>query len=374
MAVKIIEVTTSTELRQFITFPNYLYKNCPYFVPSLTNSEIKTLNSSINPAFEYCESNYWLAEIDNRIVGRIAGIINHRFNEASDKKYARFSWLDFINNESVVRALFDTFENWAKQKGMLIAQGPMAFTDLDREGLLVEGFDEMVTISNTYNYKYYPEQLEKLGYQKDVDWLQFEFDVPEKVPEKLERYASIVAERYHLHPLKVKTNKELLPYINDMFSVFQEAYAELYGFNLLTERQIEAYINQYLGFIRPEFVSFILDSNERMVAFGVSVPSLAKAMQKSKGKLFPFGFYHLLKALKKNDTIDLYLIGFRKEYQNKGVNAMVFSELTKAFIESGIKKAIAYPQLEYNKKVQALFKYYDGRQTMRRRCYTKELT
>jgi GNAT superfamily N-acetyltransferase len=334
---------------------------------------MNTLRRDKNPAFEFCEVKYWLAYKDRKIAGRIAGIINWRYVEKWQNKYARFGWIDFIDDENVSRALIESVEQWAKEKGMRAVHGPLGFTDLDYEGMLIEGFEELGTMATIYNYPYYPNHLEKYGYTKDIDWVEFEVKAPPEIPEKIDRIAAISLKKNNLRVLKVKKSKDLLPYAKDMFKVLEEAYKDLYGVVPLSEKQVDLYIKQYFGFIRPDYISIILDSNDRVAAFGITMPSLSKALQKAKGRLFPFGFLHLLKAMKNNSAIDLYLIGVRPDLQGKGVNSIIFNELHKIFIKNNVRTAETNVELETNYKVQAQWKHFTHRQHKRRRCYIKYL-
>jgi len=373
MDIAIKKVENKRDLKKFISFPYKLYAGNKYWVPPLRFDEMNTLRRDKNPAFEFCEVKYWLAYKDGIIAGRIAGIINWRYVEKWQNRYARFGWIDFIDDEDVSKALIETMEQWAKEKGMEAVHGPLGFTDLDYEGMLIEGFEELGTLATIYNYPYYHAHLEKFGYKKDVDWVEFEIKAPPEVPEKIDRVASIALKRNNLRVLKVKKSKELLPYTKDMFNVLDIAYKDIFGFVPLTDKQVDLYIKQYFGFIRPEYISIVLDKNDRVVAFAITMPSLSKALQKSNGRLFPFGFIYILKAMKKNDLIDLYLIGVLPEYQGKGVNSILIKELAKIFIGKNITKAETNVELENNYKVQAQWKLFEKRQHKRRRCYIKQL-
>ncbi|RLC51419.1 MAG: hypothetical protein DRZ79_02795 [Candidatus Cloacimonadota bacterium] len=373
MSVRVREVRNKRDLKRFILFPYQLYKNNKYWIPPLYFDEKNNFNPKKNPAFEFCDVRLWIAYKNRKIVGRIAGIVNRRFIERWGKNYVRFGWIDFVDDEEVSEALLQTVESWAKELGMEAVHGPLGFTDLDPEGMLIEGFEELGTIATIYNYSYYPRHLEKLGYKKDVDWVEFQVTVPEKVPEKIEKIAEIVKKKLHLRSLKAKKSKDFLPYAKDMFAVLNAAFDELYGVVPLTEKQIDKYIKQYFGFIKAEFVSIILDENDKVAAFGITMPSLSKAFQKAKGRIFPFGFLHILRALKKNDMVDLYLIGVRPDLQNKGVNTLLFNELIRVFIKNKIKKAETNVELESNNKVQAQWKFFPTRQHKRRRCFIKIL-
>ncbi len=373
MNIIIKEVKNKKELKKFVNFPYELYKDNKYWIPQLKRDEINLFRKEKNPAFDFCEVKLWLAYKNKNVVGRVAAIINNRFIEKWKDKYCRFGWIDFIDDENVSKALLATVENWAKEMGMEAVHGPLGFTDLDPEGMLIEGFNELGTIATIYNYPYYPKHLEKLGYSKDIDWVEYEIKVPQKVPEKIERIAKIVQKRNNLRVLRAKKIKELKPYMEEIFEVLNEAYKDLYGFVPLSKKQIQAYIKQYVSFANPKFISVILDANDKVAAFGITFPSLSKAFQKAKGKLFPFGFIHILKALKKTETIDLYLVAVRPDLQGKGVNSLIFNELIKIFINNKFIKAESNPELESNSKVQSQWKFFDRRQHKRRRCFIKKL-
>lgn len=371
--IQIKEVHTNNQLSDFIKFPDKLYKGNKFRVPQLHAYEKSILMSQKNPAFEFCEAKYWLAYDNNKIVGRIAGIINRKANVVWNEKIVRFGWIDFIDNTNVSTALIKTVEDWGKQNGMTKVQGPMGFTDMDLEGMLVEGFDEVGTQAVIYNYPYYPVHLEKHGYLKDVDWIQFEMQVPDKVPERIKRLSEIVQKKYNLRPLKAKKANEVIPYAKKMFDTLNSSFKDLYGFVPLTEKQVDFYIKQYFSMVNPSFVSFVLDGNDDVAGFGISFASLSEAMIKAKGKLFPTGFIHILKAMNKNNKVDMLLQGVKPEYQNKGVPAIFFAELMQAYIDSGVKTAISSHALENNQSAFLMFKNYEHRQHLRRRSYAKHL-
>ena len=371
MSVEIQEVKSIRDLKKMIEFPNRLYKKNPYYVPRLHFDELNILRRDKNPAFDHCEAQYWLAYKDGKIAGRIAVIINNKYIEKWKNRYARFGWVDFIDDAEVSEALFKTAEAWAKEKGMTALHGPMGFTDLDNEGMLVEGFEELGTLATLYNYPYYPEHLKKLGYEKDVDWVEYEIDAPQIHNETVERVAHVTAKRNRLQLLEVKKAKQLRPYAPEIFDIIDETYADLFGVVPLTDKQIKSYTDQYFGFIRPEYCPVIVNEEGRLVGFGITMPSLSKALQKAGGRLFPFGFIHLLKALKKNDRVDLYLVGVRREYKNKGVNAMLIHAMSQTYKQQNVKKVESNPELETNTKVQGQWKYYNRRQHKRRRCFIK---
>ncbi|OGU60515.1 MAG: hypothetical protein A2V66_09285 [Ignavibacteria bacterium RBG_13_36_8] len=371
--VEIKAVETKRELKTFINFPFTLYSGNKFWVPPLKFDDMNTLRSDKNPAFEFCEAKYWLAYRGGKVVGRIAGILNHRSIEKWKDKSVRFGWVDFIDDQEVVRTLFDTLENWAREKGMESVHGPLGFTDMDPEGMLVEGFNELGTLATIYNHSYYPMHLENLGYTKDVDWVEYEVKTPEDIPEKVERIAAAVLKRYNLRLLKVKKKKELLSYAHQIFHLINDAYKDLYGFVTLTEKQIDSYIKQYFGFIIPDYVPVIVDKDDKVVAFGITMPSLSKALQKIQGKLLPFGFIHILKAMKNNELVDFYLTAVRPDYQDKGVNSIMMYEMNKVYLKYKVKRVETNPELETNVKIQAQWRFYENRQHKRRRCFRKHL-
>jgi hypothetical protein len=372
MELIIKEVKSRSELRSFIQFPHSLYKGNPYWVPMPVKDELNTLDQKRNPAFENCEARYWLAYRKGKVVGRIAGIINHTYIKKWGNKYMRFGWFDFIDDATVSSSLLKTIENWAIENHLTGIHGPLGFTDLDPEGMLVEGFKELGTLSTLYNFNYYPTHLEKQGYKKDVDWLEYEINMPSELPAKVKLTSKVVKEKFKLHVLHVRNRKDLLPYAKGIFELLNEAYKNLYGVVPLTEKQIEAYTQMYFSFIQPDYVSVVLQNN-KVAAFAITMPSLSKALQKSKGRLFPFGFVHLLCALRKNNTADLYLIAVRPDLQQKGVFSVIVEDIGKSFIKHNISKAIAHPILEENDKMLLVWKDFEKRQIKRRRCFIKQL-
>lgn len=373
MSIKIFEVTNKRQLKQFVDFPYKLYHKHPYWVPPIYLDEMTTLNKSKNPAFEHCEARYWLAKKDGKIVGRIAGILNHKFIDTWRKKQLRFGWIDFEDDPEISHALLAAVEQWAKEVHMDAVHGPLGFTDMDYEGMLIEGFDELGTLATIYNYPYYPRHLEALGYKKDIDWIEFEVVPSKEVPERLERIANVAMRRLHLHVLNAKHKKQLLPYVPQIFELIDDAYKHLYGVVPLTPRQVQYYTKMYFGFIKPDYVSVILDGTGKVAAFGITMPSLSKALQKCRGRLFPLGVFYLLNAMKKNDRADLYLVGVRPELQGKGINAVMIREINKIYIGHNIEKVETNPELETNKDVQGQWKFYSRRQHKRRRCFIKHL-
>lgn len=374
MNVSIREVTTKRDLCAFVHFPNELYKDNPCYVPQIESMDRDTLNPKKNHAFEVCEGKYWLAyDEKDEIVGRVAGIINHRYNEKVGEKICRFGWIDFIDNQDVVKTLMSAVEQYAKEKGMTVVSGPTGFLEFDPAGILVEGFDQLPTAYGKYNAPYYEQRLLELGYAKEVDFVEYLILVPDIIPERYERAADLVARKYELRQAPLKKRSDVGPYLDGVFKCLNAAYSQLHDFSELSPGQCEDLKKQFLGNVNVDFVSIILDKSDKVVAFGVALPSLSKAMQKANGSLFPFGFIHLLRALKHNDTIDLLLIAIDEEYQNKGVNAMIFDQFAKGIKKNGIKYIESTRELEDNTTVQNLWHYFEHKITKRARVFMKKL-
>jgi GNAT superfamily N-acetyltransferase len=373
MTVTVREVSSKRDLNDFVRFPHLLYGSCAQWVPPLHFDELNTLNSTTNPSFEFCRAKYWLAYRDGKPVARIAGIINDRYIELTGNRYARFGWIDFIDDNEVSTALFDTVESWARTNGMTGIQGPLGFSDFDKEGMLVEGFDEMGTMVGIYNYPYYPVHLERHGYRKEADWLEFRITLTRPAYEKIERLAAIVEKRCKLSLLPLRRAKDILPRAKEIFQLINLCYKDLYCFVPLSEKQVEYYTKQYFSFVRPEFVPILQDTSGRIVAFGITIPSLSLALRKANGKLFPFGFLHLLGALKKNDKADLMLIAIHPDYQGKGLNAIIMREAYKVYEKNHIGVVEACPQLETNQRVLTLWEHFNAQQHKRRRSFIKML-
>ncbi len=375
MDVQLKEVLTPRELSQFIRFPHALYKGNPCWVPPLTSDEFNTLRKDKNPAFETCSARYWLAlSPQGQVVGRIAAIINRRHVEKWNQPYVRFGWFDFIDDFSVSAALLNVVEEWAAQSGMTAVHGPLGFTDLDREGMLIEGFDELGTLATNYNFPYYARHMEQLGYVKDTDWVEYEISVPPQPDPTIAKAAAIILKRNKLTLTFPRNKKELVAHAREIFQLIDDEYQHLYGVVPLTPRQVEGYIQAYLGFMNPAFIPLVFDEQHQLVAFGITLPSLSRGLQKSHGDLFPFGFIHLLNALRQNERLDLYLVAVKSEYQGKGVNALLIDALSRVIIARGFKKIETNPELESNAAVQTQWKYFERRQHKRRRCYIKSLS
>jgi len=369
------KITKQSELKKFILFPFKLYKGNKYWVPPLILDEKKTLTKA-NPALDFCELEMWLAYRNNEIVGRVAGIINNRANETWNTKDVRFGWIDFVDDVEVSQLLIKTVADWAKDKGMESICGPLGFTDMDHEGTLIEGFDQLSTMSTIYNYPYYKQHFESIGFEKAADWIEYKIFIPEAIPEKHKRVTKIVQDKFGLQIKKYTNAKKLVAdYGQAIFDLVNEAYAPLYGYVPITQKQIDNYIKTYLSMLNLKMVTLITDQSGTLLGVGVSIPSVARALQKSKGRLFPFGWYHLLKAMRciNNKVLDLLIVAIKPEYQNKGVNALLFADLIPAYQQLGFEYAESNPELEVNSKVQSQWEYFETEQHKRRRVFSKKI-
>ncbi len=374
MKVTIKEVRTKKDLRAFVHFPNLLYQDNPYYVPQIESMDRNTLTPSRNHAFEVCEGKYWLAyDEGGAVVGRVAGIINHRYNEKTGEKICRFGWIDFIDDRCVSKALMDTIECYAKEKGMDIVNGPMGFLEFDAAGVLVEGYDKLPTAYGKYNAPYYESHLTEMGYVKDADYVEYLIKVPEVIPERYARMAELVSIKNSLHQAELRNRTDLEPYLDGLFRCLNAAYGHLHGFSELSIGQCDDLKKQFLSNINVDYVSIVLDADEQVVGFGVALPSLSKAMQKAQGSLFPLGWWHMLKALTQNDTLDLLLIAIDEKYKNKGVNAMIFDKFAQGITRNGIKYIESTRELEDNTSVQNLWRYLEHNLTKRARTYVKRI-
>ncbi|MEI6668688.1 MAG: hypothetical protein WCP29_11080 [Acidobacteriota bacterium] len=371
--VDVREVQSRSDLKRFVTFSEQLYRGHPQYVPKLIDDELNTLRRDRNPAFEYCEARYWMAYKDGKAVGRIAGIISRRYIETWKKRRARFGWIDFVDDPEVSAALLGTVERWAKEQALDEVHGPLGFCDMDREGMLIEGFDQLDMLITIYNHPYYPTHLERLGYAKDVDWVEYLVEAPAEMPANVDRIARVVLDRCKLRLVETKRRADLLPYVDGIFALINDTYKELYSVVLLSDAQIAYYTKAFFGFLDHQFVKIILDQQGQVVAFGAAMPSLSLALQRCRGRLFPFGFLRILRALKHNDRLDLLLTAVRQDLQNKGVNAVLINEVWKSAVKNGIKVAETGPELETNEKVQSQWKHFPNRQHRRRRCFCKTL-
>ncbi len=374
MAVEIQEVKTKKELKKFIRFGIDLYKDCEFAAPPLLMDDLLNLSKNTNPALEFCETAYFIALKDGRIAGRIAAIINPLANETWKQKNARFGWVDFIDDAEVSAALFQAAEKWAKSKGMTAIHGPLGFTDFDHEGTLIEGFDKLGTLATIYNYPYYPVHIEQNGYQKDIDWKEYLITVPEVFPEKYFRIAEIVKQKFNLTSKRFRSRKEVVNnYAHKIFDLLNLCYSHLYGFTKLNEKQIHFYIKLYFSFFRLDTISIVVDEKDDVVALGIAMPSFSRALQKAKGKLFPLGWYYMLRSLYKNNIIDLYLIAVHPDYQSKGVTSVIFADLMPNAAKNGYKVAESNPELETNTRMSSQWGSFEYINHKKRRVYIKSI-
>ena len=376
MAIQIRKVSNRKELKVFARFGNKLYKGNKYYVPSMPMDDMNTLDPEKNGAFEFSEAELYLAYKDGEVAGRVAAIINHKANEAWKVKQVRFGWIDFIDDLEVSAALLDAVAAFGKSRGMDQIVGPLGFTDFDPEGMLVEGFDRLSTMALIYNYPYYPEHMKKHGYVKETGWVEYRITLPEVMPENHVRFSEIIKERYGLKVRKLsrrQIRKE--DYGRKLFKLINETYCVLYGYSLLSDRQIDQYVDLYLSLVDTDMLTFVEDKNGDLIGAGISIPSLSEALQKCNGEIFPFGWWQLLKTMffKKPDTLDLLLIGVRPDYQSKGVNSLIFCDLFQNYKRLGFKYAETNANLETNAKVQAMWHPFEKELHKRRWVFGKEI-
>ena len=382
-SIEIRKVTDKKGLKAFIELHYELYKGSPYDAPNLYSDELNTLSKDKNAAFEFCEAEYYLAYKDGRLVGRVAAIVNHRYNDQWQRPAVRFGWLDLIDDIEVLRALLKAVEDYGRERGMKEIIGPLGFTDMDPEGMLIRGFEELGTMATIYNYAYYPKLMEQLeGYEKDNDYVEYKVFVPkEGMPDKLRKVAQMVEKRYNLHCPQIKRNEVFGPngYGQKVLEVVNKTFANLYGYSQMTQRQIDSYVREYFKFFSMDMLCVIEDWNtpdHDVIGVGITIPSLTKALQKChKGRLLPFGWWHVVRALQfhKTDIVDLLLIGVLPEYRSKGANALLFYNLIPVYQKYNFKWGESHVHMETNTAVQAQWQYFDNEQHKRRRCYKKNL-
>lgn len=380
-AIEIKKVESRRDLCKFIDFHNELYKGNPYHVPNLYFDEMNTFRKDKNAAFDFCEAEYFMAYRDGKVVGRVAAIINHSANKKWDRESVRFGWIDFVDDIEVSKALLKAVEDYGKSKGMKEIVGPLGFTDMDPEGMLLYGYDQLGTQATAYNYPYYPEHMDRMGgWEKDNDYVEYKLYVPEEMPEKYATIAKMIQKRYNLQVKKLKRNEIYGEngYGKKIFNVVNETFKDLYGYSKLTDRQIEQYVKMYLPMADLDLITIIEDWNtpdHKVVGVGISIPSLARALQKCGGKLFPFGWWHILRALKfhKTEVVDLLLIGVLPEYRQKGANALLFYDLIPHYQRLGFKWGETHVEMETNMKVQGQWQYLNREIHKRRRCYKKDI-
>lgn len=380
-AIEIKKVESRRDLCKFIDFHNELYKGNPYHVPNLYFDEMNTFRKDKNAAFDFCEAEYFMAYRDGKAVGRVAAIINHSANKKWERESVRFGWIDFVDDIEVSKALLKAVEDYGKSKGMKEIVGPLGFTDMDPEGMLLYGYDQLGTQATAYNYPYYPEHMDRMGgWEKDNDYVEYKLYVPEEMPEKYATIAKMIQKRYNLQVKKLKRNEIYGEngYGKKIFDVVNETFKDLYGYSKLTDRQIEQYVKMYLPMADLDLITIIEDRNtpdHKVVGVGISIPSLARALQKCGGKLFPFGWWHILRALKfhKTEVVDLLLVGVLPEYRQKGANALLFYDLIPHYQRLGFKWGETHVEMETNMKVQGQWQYLNREIHKRRRCYKKDI-
>ena len=376
MSVEIKKVLTRRDLRKFVNFPEKLYKDNPYYVPPLVFDQMDTLDQKKGAAQEFCDSELWMAYRDGEPVGRVAAIVNRAANEQWNHKEVRFGWYDFIEDPEVAKALMDKVYEFGRKHGMESVVGPLGFTDFDPEGMLIEGFDQLSTMPLIYNFPYYIDYLERMGFEKDVDWIEYVVQVPKVMPERWPRLEKIITERanVHLRPLTRKILREE-DYGHKVFRLINDCYKDLYNFTVLPDHMADKYLGFYLSILDLRFLSMVENEKGDLVAFGVSMPSIVKALQKCRGRLFPFGWWPLLKSMfiKFDDRAELLLVGVHPDYQNSGVNSLVFMDMFRKYSEMGIREAETNAILETNLKNQGQFRDFDHVQNKRRRSYIKKL-
>lgn len=374
------EMITPKELKQFVKFPFSLYKNENKWVPPIVNDELESMDPAKNPVFKNAEARYFLAfaKAENgqqKAVGRICAIINHIEIKEQGKPKMRFGWFDVIDDIEVTKALLQKIKDIGVENGLEYMEGPVGFSNMEKAGLLVEGFEYLNTMITWYNFPYYKDHFEQLGFEKAAEWVEFkiQIDPPEKQNPKVAKFANIITERYKLSPLEFKTTADVKPYVDEMFDLLNKTYNTLSTFVPIQQYQVDHYKEKYIKYIHPDFIKCIQDESGKLVAFAITMPSFNEALKKANGRLFPFGFYHLLKAKKKNDTAAFYLIGIDPEYQNKGVTAVIFQKMQELFNSRGITQVETNPELEENKAIQQLWKNYTHKLHKRRRTYRKDL-
>ena len=376
MSVEIRPVRTRSELRKFVNFPEKLYRRNPYYVPPLVFDQMDTLDPEKGAAQEFCDSRLWLAYKDGEIAGRVAAIVNHKANEQWDHREVRFGWYDFIEDFEVAAALMEKVYELGRAHRMDAVVGPLGFTDFDPEGMLIDGFDRISTMALIYNHPYYNDYLERMGFGKDADWIEYRVTIPEQMPERWERMSRIIEQRANVH-LRQLTRKAVRQedYGHKVFKCINECYKDLYNFTVLPDHMAEKYLGFYLSILDLRYISLVENEQGDLIAFGITMPSIAKALQKSRGKLFPFGWWHLAKAMfvKHDDTAEMLLIGVHPDYRNSGVNSLVFMDIFRKFSAFGIKYAETNAILETNLKNQGQFRDFEHECKKRRRSYIKKL-
>ena len=374
--IEIVEVTSRQQYRAFFQFPFELYRNCPQWVPPVTKEEMDIFDPQKNAVFEHATARLFLAKKKGKVVGRIAAMINWVEIEELKKTKVRFGWYDTIDELEVSQKLIEAVEAVAIAEGMTYVEGPMGFSNMDKAGLLVHGYEHMNTMITWYHYPYQKVHLEKLGLKKQSEWIEFQIDIydAKDAPEKVKKFARVIKERFKLKTLEFKTTKDVEPHVDKMFELLNQTYNKLQSFVPIQQHQIEVYKKKYLPYVHPDFIKCVVDENDEMIGFTITMPSFTKTLKRINGKMFPFGFYHLWRALRKNNRASFYLIGIKESYQNKGITAIIFQEIQEMFNKRGITKVETNPELEENKPIQALWKNYKHELHKRRRTYRKDIS
>jgi hypothetical protein len=371
--ISIQEITTKKGMKQFVKFPFSIYKDNPYWVPPIIKSELENLNKDKNPAFEHASARFFLARKNGKIVGRIAAIINSYEVEKQGLKKMRFGWFDVIDDVKVSKALLNKVHEIGKENELNFVEGPVGFSNLDKVGVLIEGFDHIGTMITWYSPPYYKEHLEQLGYTKAKEYLENKFDLANVDAAYYKKIATLIKRRYKLKAASFQKTSEIMPYVDEMFALFSKTYSKLASFVPISDSQIKYFKEKYISFVNPEFIKFVFDDNDKMVAFAIIMPSFAKALQKARGKLFPFGIFHLLRARKNPKSVTSYLIGVDEDYQNKGVTAIIFDQYMDSFASMDTKTMYRTPELEENTAIHQIWKNFDQSTHKRRRTYRKDM-
>jgi len=371
--VTVKEISSKSELKQFVKFPFKLYKDSENWVPPLVKDEIETLDKTKNPVFANADAWYYLAYKDGKTVGRIAVIVNNLEVNDIGKKKVRFGWIDMIDDIDVTQALLKKVYEKGNELNLEYAEGPVGFSNMEKAGILTKGYDEMNTMITWYHFPYYAEHFEKLGFEKQATWVEYKLSIPPSIKEKVAKFSSIIKQRYKLSVINFKNKKEILPYVDAMFDLLNKTYNTLQTFVPIQQYQIDYYKEKYFTFIHPDYITCIQDENNKLIAFSIVMPSFTKALKKANGSLFPFGWYHLWQAQRKNDRAAFYLIGIDPEYQGKGVTAIIFEEMQYLFNSKGIDKVETNPELKENTAVQLLWKDYEPKQHKERSTFRKDL-
>jgi hypothetical protein len=371
--IEVKEITSKKELKKFVTFPFKLYKDNPYWVPPIIKEELNSFDPNINPVFEHAKARFFLALDNGKIVGRVAAITNQFEIEQQKVKKMRFGWLDFVDDKAVSKALLEQVAKIGKEEKLEFMEGPVGFSNMDKVGILTEGYEHLGSMVTWYNYPYYVDHMQAHGFWPEKKFLESYFYVKDAKIDKYHRMAKIIAKRYELTPVNFSKSKDVMPYVDEIFELFNTSYSKLSSFVPISDKQIAYFKEKYISFINPDFIKVVLDKNKRIIAFGITMPSFARALQKAKGRLFPFGFIHLLRARKNSKESIFYLIGIAPEYQKKGVTAIIFDLFHKAYERHGITKGIITPELEDNKDIQLIWDNFNPVHFKRRATFRKDL-